>query len=380
MDKTAITKYIKNPAILNDKTIAEINRLKDEYPFFQTAYLLSVKNLHNIGSSDFEKILHHTAAYVTDRRILYDLLYNAKPLQDQSVKTVSGRNIKDNLQENISDTVASQLHHFENSRYDELELIPEVAIDVRKEYGEGIELDDHHFSLNINEENSFDTTPVNQAEEQSAELSAKLPSQSVASETEILEIDVNQTPDSADDKTEKPGTEVKSASLQSMTDEEEIDFDLMEDAGDQIQSETLMAGGETLQEKKEPVAGNEDTSFAEWLISLEDESDDIPTVSSETGKQKEKKISNSDLIEKFITSEPKRIVPKITDEKIRDISGHSVVEHEGFITDTLAKIYVKQGYYTKAIFAYEKLILKFPEKSSYFAAQIEEIKKIIKNL
>ena len=81
------------------------------------------------------------------------------------------------------------------------------------------------------------------------------------------------------------------------------------------------------------------------------------------------------MIRSFISDDPGPIradqlsVPKI------DVSLASIREHDGFITDTLAKIYVKQGLYAKAIYAYEKLSLKYPEKSAYFAAQIEKIEE-----
>lgn len=52
-------------------------------------------------------------------------------------------------------------------------------------------------------------------------------------------------------------------------------------------------------------------------------------------------------------------------------------EAPDFVTETLAKIYTRQGMYKQAILAYEKLSLKYPEKNIYFAGQIEEVKKLM---
>jgi hypothetical protein len=83
-----------------------------------------------------------------------------------------------------------------------------------------------------------------------------------------------------------------------------------------------------------------------------------------------------EIIESFIHSDP-GVIRADKDTRLHgDVSKGGSEEHEGFITDTLAKIYVKQGLYNKAIYAYEKLCLKYPEKSIYFATQIEEIKSL----
>ncbi len=87
-------------------------------------------------------------------------------------------------------------------------------------------------------------------------------------------------------------------------------------------------------------------------------------------------VDNNSLINSFIKDDPGPIRADRKTSLKGDASLDSIKEHDGFITDTLARIYVKQGLYAKAIYAYERLSLKYPEKSAYFAAQIEKIQNI----
>jgi len=136
---------------------------------------------------------------------------------------------------------------------------------------------------------------------------------------------------------------------------------------------------------EEPDSSPENELSSETLIQAvvkeETELDEPDPESMETPiidaiEQKPNVEDKSNLIVNFINEEPG---PIRADKKITlkgDASLSSIREHDGFITDTLAQIYVKQGLYAKAIYAYEKLSLKYPEKSAYFAAQIEKIKNI----
>lgn len=122
---------------------------------------------------------------------------------------------------------------------------------------------------------------------------------------------------------------------------------------------------------------NETHSFSEWLQLAKI----APIVREETEKQMnvsselEKKF---DLIEKFIELNPK--IPQAKDTTAVPINiAKSNETPSSIMTETLAQIYLEQKKYPKAIQAYEILILKYPEKSSFFADRIKNIKILQQN-
>lgn len=81
------------------------------------------------------------------------------------------------------------------------------------------------------------------------------------------------------------------------------------------------------------------------------------------------------IIERFIREEPQIKPPNPDKLTLKNMAKHSAEDTQEIVTETLAKIYADQGHYNKAIDAYQKLSLKYPEKSSYFAGRISELEK-----
>ena len=120
-------------------------------------------------------------------------------------------------------------------------------------------------------------------------------------------------------------------------------------------------------------------SFSEWLQLTHtkpiERKKTVKTTEQKLAKQKSsKKEMKFDLIEQFIVSKPK-LKPPITIENI-DVYFESIKEDSTLMTETLARVYLEQKKYSKAIKAFKILSLKYPEKSSFFANQIKGIKKI----
>lgn len=89
------------------------------------------------------------------------------------------------------------------------------------------------------------------------------------------------------------------------------------------------------------------------------------------------KRKENQLIERFIIEEPHIHPPSADRLDTENKAKRSSEDADILVTETLAKVYLDQMLYYKALDTYKKLMLKFPEKSLYFAGQIESIEKKI---
>jgi hypothetical protein len=124
-------------------------------------------------------------------------------------------------------------------------------------------------------------------------------------------------------------------------------------------------------------------SFQEWLQlanfspierTTTDDKESIVPVFEKIDAVKQKKTA---LIDRFIENNPK-ISPVKEMSKIAYIPEQSQ-DQSYLMTETLAKVYLEQRKFQKAIQAYEILILKYPEKSTFFANRISDIKILQQN-
>ena len=87
--------------------------------------------------------------------------------------------------------------------------------------------------------------------------------------------------------------------------------------------------------------------------------------------------NETETIDRFISEKPKLKV-EVNENESNNDKADNLRNQAGYMTETLAKLYLNQKNYEKAIQSYKILILKFPEKNSYFADQIKKIKSLKK--
>ncbi len=146
------------------------------------------------------------------------------------------------------------------------------------------------------------------------------------------------------------------------------------------------------QEREEEKEQSKNLSFGALLRRLSHQNNEstseleVNAVDENSEAKPEKPILKSEIAEKIDLIDA--FVEKLPDLKRRKPSKAEIInapevkkaadpaEEVTLVTETLAKVYIKQGHFKKAIQAYEILRLKYPEKSSFFASRILEIKEL----
>jgi hypothetical protein len=285
----------------------QLDDILEEFPYFQAARALQLKGLKNLNSFKYNSALKTTAAYTTDREVLFDFITS-----------------KEFLQNGIADSISGRQTPIEEKEIEFETITPEA---VKKPL--------------------LDETVEDKALPQNTK-------------------DAEQILDPALFASKDPKIDIAIADAKKK--EEELTI------------------GEPL-----PFTKKEKYSFTEWMQLASknpiDRSQKIPTKEEEapkslkeqpkTGVKKASRKKKFDLIDQFIEKNPK-IVPKEKNAIPVPINDPVKIDTTELMTATLAKVYLEQKKFKKAIQAYKILSLKYPEKSSFFANQIKLVEKIQK--
>ena len=131
---------------------------------------------------------------------------------------------------------------------------------------------------------------------------------------------------------------------------------------------------ESKKEKRKPTPADAAVDYVAYLLETEGdnrEESDIP------------EMKGQNLIDLFINTDKGRIIlseePLLTPPVVETVENSENITDEGYFTETLARIYIKQGRYSKALEIIRRLSLVYPKKNAYFADQIRFLEKLIIN-
>ena len=131
---------------------------------------------------------------------------------------------------------------------------------------------------------------------------------------------------------------------------------------------------ETEKNKRKPAPADVAVDYVSYLMQLEEE--------ESKARKSGPEMKGQNLIDNFINNEKGKIELKETPEyfpEIDESNGDENSGEENYFTETLARIYIKQGKYSQALEIIKRLNLNYPKKNAYFADQIRFIEKLIIN-
>jgi hypothetical protein len=432
MTREQFIDLVKNPARANSVSDDNYNRLLKEFPYCQPLRILRLRAMKDSDSIHYPVELKITAAHVPDRNRLFDLMHQEESFFDE---TAAKELLKEETpaaaynQEPILQTFAQselsngngtpETYSAEAEEEDEEEIMQISVQDL-------VEARMRELNLPLHAEENYPVFPSAYTDSRSRlpeETGESTVDEEIGEAVQEEEIRPNPYPDEIGENVEPPDVD------EPVADEEVIDHPPVEEAQVSVsveESETapaiadyyLLQESSPKEEDLPDLPGSDEVpdlpeetetktnfetsgkfSFSEWLrhkpmqggtsgpvLNLNESSMEsdaevpyepprpqphaIPQPVKKPDVQKTKQI-----IDRFIETDPRITPARSSFYSPVNMAKRSVQESDDLVSETLARIYAQQGNFQKAIHLYELLSLKFPEKSLYFAALIEELNK-----
>jgi hypothetical protein len=387
MNRNEFNRFVAGIDLPGPGDLEGLRELTGLFPWFHSAHLVLLKGLRANSDIRFDSQLRASALSVNDREVLYHYLF----LSPAEVSPEPENPVKEEVAAPVEE-VAAPVEEESAPPAEETAPAEELPAEV-----EEVTVTDEEMIAPVTEGDP--NARLRTREELIAEIEERL--KELESYRKVIVMD--QKPEATYETAAYPETIPEEASApvaeaEPAPEESTEPLAATEPASEHVQPhEYLPEPKPEIEEAPEPEPEIEELPAPEPEIEelpapepeaapepdLEPESIELlellPETVAEDQHQPEKKLSPADLIDRFIMISPniERMSPRDY-QPVRDLSEEGSEEPGKFITETLAKIYVNQGYYTRAIIIYEKLTLQYPEKSAYFASRIEKIKDLIK--
>lgn len=362
---------LNNPSAVSDGHLASLDKIVDEFPYFQSARALQLKGLHEQKSFRYNQALKVTAAYTTDRNVLFDFITS----NDFSV-------LKNQEQEKTQAVIEPIWEEpmAEESFFEEPISAPVYVPENKLEQSIIISIEEADFHKN----QTVVEAPVF---EQTETAPVYVPENKL--EQSII-ISIEEAAAAFRDTFSKPEFEPAAETFEEKESEnsvESIEEKLEIGKPLEFSNQEKHSFSEWLQLSKiQPIDRTEtkrDEAVQEEIVQEEIIQEEVISEEQETEEpvipeEDEDRKWKLELIDKFIESNPK-IVPVKNAPVTPAFIEQPPIENSYLMTETLAKVYLEQKKYQKAIQAYEILILKYPEKISFFAERIADIKTLQQN-
>lgn len=368
MDKQRLTTLINQPEKLEENDFRDLHDLKKEFPYFQALSPLITLGSKKYSPESEKKCLQTSAIYALDRKHLKEIL--TQDYQSNATESEELPQKESTIPEAKNKVVEAPVegHKTENT------VEPDSASDLKtKPNSETSHLPDSFFeelmrdmkALKEEKENYQKTLekfeakkPASKPKTATAKKTTKKPASSKTSSTKKV--------------TSKKATAKTTSAKKTSTSK----------TAKSTKSSPKKATPAKTSSKKSTANKKTDSTKSASKKPKKDEHDIIEEITS----RKELKISDAhkkeqlDIINNFIQKEPvltKRIDPdnQANKQEAEDLSASSTNLSDDVVSETLAKLMIKQGRKQKAIDIYKKLIWKFPQKKTYFVEIIDELKK-----